>query len=263
MKSRSAAMFLFIIMMALAGIPANLGKTEAGERISVTLPGDVSIEFMPIPAGTFMMGTSEAAVIFPTGAPVSGKMLENDEVQHRATLTKSFCLGIYEVTQKQWRAVMGTNPSRFKGDRRPMEKVSWDDAVEFCRGASELTGRKFRLPTEAEWEYACRAGTTSAYNTGNNFVQANFGTHEVGSYSPNAWGLYDMHGNVWEWCSDWYGDYPTGSVSDPQGPENGSRRVLRGGSWVNLPRFCSSSSRGRHDPGARFDDFGFRVVLDQ
>jgi formylglycine-generating enzyme required for sulfatase activity len=162
---------------------------------------------------------------------------------------------------------MGTNPSQFKGDRRPVEQVSWNEAMEFCRKASELTGRKFRLPTEAEWEYACRAGTTTAYNTGSVLGpnQANYQSVEtrvVGSYSPNAWGFYEMHGNVWEWCSDWFGDYPNSSVSDPKGPGNGTYRVLRGGCWINDARLCRSAFRDWDAPGFRSSNVGFRVALD-
>jgi formylglycine-generating enzyme required for sulfatase activity len=185
------------------------------------------------------------------------------------------------VTQAQWRAVMGNNPSRFKEDRRPVESVSWEDATTFCRKASELTGRKLRLPTEAEWEYACRAGTTTEFNTGEiisaddqanyngNYPYGNDGkgvyreeTVEVGSFPGNAWGLHDMHGNVWEWCSDWYGQYDISNIIDPYGVANGSHRVLRGGSWRGIAWFCRSAYRISCDPGGRGDDIGFRVVLD-
>ncbi|MDR1612643.1 MAG: formylglycine-generating enzyme family protein [Planctomycetota bacterium] len=222
----------------------------------VDLIGNVSMGFASIPAGSFSMGS-----------PASEQGRHNDEVQHQVTITKPFYLGIYEVTQEQWKAVMGSDPSHFKGDKKPVEQVSWDDAAEFCRKASQMTGQKFRLPTEAEWEYACRAGTATAYNTGDTLTKdkANFGsgeTRDVGSYSPNAWWLYDMHGNVREWCSDWYGNYPTGAVSDPKGPENGIGRVLRGGSWNNNTEIFRSAFRYSSNPGTRNSSYGFRVVLD-
>ncbi|MDR1534859.1 MAG: formylglycine-generating enzyme family protein [Planctomycetota bacterium] len=246
-------------------------EVEKAVNVSeVELPGNVRMAFMLIRAGTFTMGS-----------PASEGGRGNDEIQHRVTLTKPFYLGIYEVTQKQWQAVMGTNPSRFKGDRRPVENVSWNDANEFCKKLLDLTSRKFRLPTEAEWEYACRAGTTTPFNTGATIStdQVNYNgdyvygngtkgvyrkqTTDVGSFLPNAWGLYDMHGNVWEWCSDWYGDYPKGAVSDPKGLGSGSNRVLRGGGWSYNPLNCRSATRTRNEPGNRDDGDGFRVVLDQ
>jgi formylglycine-generating enzyme required for sulfatase activity len=231
---------------AAAGIP----------NIEIALNDEISLAFIEIPSGTFLMGS-----------PASERERDTDEVQHQVTLTKPFYLGICEVTQEQWQAVMGTNPSKFKGGKRPVENVSWYEGGEFCRKASELTGRKLRLPTEAEWEYACRAGTTTAYNTGDTLPgdQANFAANEskdVGSSSPNSWGLYDMHGNVWEWCSDWYGGYPTSSVTDPQGPENGSFRVVRGGGWNNSATYCRSATRGKNIPGDRNNGDGFRLVMD-
>jgi formylglycine-generating enzyme required for sulfatase activity len=223
----------------------------------VELPGGILLEFQPIPAGTFMMGSPKDE---------SGR--EDDEIQHEVTISKPFYLGRYEVTQEQYQAVMGKNPRRFKGNRRSVENVSWEDAMAFCRKASELTGEKFRLPTEAEWEYACRAGTTTAFNTGTDLAkdQTNFdggGTVDVGSFRPNVWGLYDMHGNVWEWCSDWYGGYDVSKKNDPRGAAKGTDRVLRGGSWFNNAGRCRSASRGRNDPGSRRNRYGVRVVLDK
>ncbi len=163
-------------------------------------------------------------------------------------LTKGFHLGTFPVTQEQWQAIMGNNPSRFKGRKRPVETVSWDDCVEFCDRLGQRTGMRIRLPTEAEWEYACRAGTSTAYHFGNeleprlaNYAGSN--TSEVGSYPPNAWGLYDMHGNVSEWCQDWYGPYPQGDSRDPQGSNYGDSRLLRGGSWYSYPVKCRSARR--------------------
>jgi formylglycine-generating enzyme required for sulfatase activity len=241
-----------------------------GDVMVVDLPEDVQMEFTSIPAGSFMMGSL-----------ASERGRDWDEGQHQVTITKPFRLGVYEVTQEQWQAVMGSNPSYFKGNKKPVKKVSWDDANEFCRKLSNLTGGTFRLPTEAEWEYACRAGTTTAFNTGETIStdQANYNgnytygngrkgvdrerTTPVGSFKSNAWGLYDMHGNVWEWCSDWHGDYLKGSVSDPKGPGNGRNRVLRGGSWYNDPEYCRSAYRDGFAPGFRsLNYYGFRVALD-
>ena len=216
----------------------------------------IGMEFKLIPAGKFIMGERDQA--------------------HEVTLTKPFKMGVHEVTQAQYEQVMGVNPSKFKGADNPVETVSWKDAVEFCRKLSELPAEKeagnvYRLPTEAEWEYACRAGTTTKYSFGDD--ESEFGdyawhdenaddkTHPVGGKKPNAWGLYDMHGNVWEWCQDWYGDYPSGTVTDPMGATSSSRRVSRGGGWLNPAEGCRSAGRYGLGPSGRDYDFGFRVCL--
>jgi formylglycine-generating enzyme required for sulfatase activity len=223
------------------------------------------------------------------GSPVFEAKRRGHEIQHEVTITKPFYMGVHEVTQSQWRAVMGNNPSYFKGDDNPVEMVSWDDAMEFCRKLSSKSGRKVRLPTEAEWEYACRAGTATAYYSGDDpetlaqvgnvadaelkrvqpalitiFASDGYGitTAPVGRFRPNAWGLYDMHGNVFEWCSDWYGDYGLANIKDPQGVSSGTRRVVRGGSWSSSPRVCRSADRDGLAPGDRLVDIGFCVVLD-
>ena len=175
---------------------------------------------------------------------------------------------------------MGNNPSSFKGDDLPVENISWNDCQEFCRKCTQL-GLSVQLPMEAQWEYACRAGSTTAYSWGNslNGDMANcdgnypYGTKTrgnnlektapVASYMPNAWGLYDMHGNVWEWCQDWKADYPSGSVTDPTGPSSGSYRVNRGGGWSSLAGNCRSAGRNDYVPGYRLDCFGFRLVKGQ
>ena len=195
---------------------------------------------------------------------------------HQVTLTQPFELGVYEVTQEQYEAVMGKNPSKFKGPKNPVEQVSWDDVVEFCRQLSALpveqsSGYVYRLPTETEWEYACRAGTMTEYSFGDGNTQLkgdyawyreNSGktTLPVGVKKPNPWGLYDMHGNVNEWCQDWYGDYPSGSVTDPTGAASGSRRLHRGGSWSSSSGYCRSAIRGRDTPDGRSYYLGFRVL---
>jgi formylglycine-generating enzyme required for sulfatase activity len=179
---------------------------------------------------------------------------------------------------------MGTNPSHFdRGGSYPVDSVSWEDAVAFCAKVKERTGLELRLPTEAEWEYACRAGTTTAYYTGDTEAELaragcfagnsergikiwkwdrrRWEPRSVGWFEPNRWGLYDMHGNMWEWCADWYGKYPTGMVVDPLGPANGSLRVLRGGSWDSNAQYCRSANRVSFDPASPGLNVGFRCVL--
>jgi formylglycine-generating enzyme required for sulfatase activity len=183
-----------------------------------------------------------------------------------------------EVTQAQWRAVMGTDPSSFKGDNLPVEQVSWDDAVEFCRKLSSSSGLTVSLPTEAQWEYACRAGTTTPFHFGSTITpdQVNYDgeypygnaaegvyrekTTQVGSFPANAWGLRDTHGNVWEWCADWYASSLPGGT-DPTGPSSGSHRVVRGGSWYSHAQHCRAAFRLNGDPTAGRYTFGFRPVL--
>jgi len=191
---------------------------------------------------------------------------------HEVTLTKPWYMCKHEVMQEQYQQVMGVNPSHFKGVNLPVEQVSWDNATEFCKKLSEKTGMTIRLPTEAQWEFACRAGTTTTYYTGD--ADADLGraawydansrgkTHPVGQKAANAWGLHDMHGNVWEWCADWYEEYRPGAVVDPQGPGEGQYRVLRGGAWDGHPRGCRTSNRNGLDPDYRGCYFiGFRVVV--
>ena len=228
--------------------PTQSTSLKAGERKVETING-VEFAFRWCPAGTFTMGSPESEDGHYSG-----------EKQHQVTLTKGFWMMETEVTQKQWKAVMGSNPSDFKGDDLPVEKVSWDDCQEFCR----KTG--LQLPTEAQWEYACRAGSTGAY-AGNldemAWYNGDNGTHPVGTKKPNAWGIYDMHGNVWEWCQDWFGDYPSGSVTDPTGPSSDSYRVNRGGGWGGYARDCRSAYRDYDEPGYRGFSLGFRVLKGQ
>jgi uncharacterized protein (TIGR02996 family) len=230
--------------------------------------GEVALTFSFIGPGTFLMGS-----------PPSEQERSADETQHRVTLTRGFWLAVTPLTQAQWTAVLGSNPSHFKGADRPVEQVSWDDCQGFCRKLHERTGKTFRLPTEAQWEYACRAGTTTAFHNGCTISteQANYDgndtyglgkkgvyrqqTTPVGSFPANAWGLFDMHGNVWEWCSDSSGPYPQGDLRDHQSINNGDARVLRGGSWDSDPWFCRSAFRRRLAPGIRCFDVGCRLVL--
>jgi formylglycine-generating enzyme required for sulfatase activity len=214
----------------------------------------IGMEFVLIPAGEFLMGRSRRQV----------------------TITQPFYLGKYPVTQAQWTAVMGRNPSShtswFKDtSNQPVEQVSWDDVQEFIRKLNEREGgSKYRLPTAAEWEYAARAGSTTAYSFGDDPEQldeyawyiSNSGskTHSVGQKKPNAWGLYDMHGNVWEWVQDWHGKYPSEPMTDPQGPASGSYRVYRGGSWYDDAGDCRSAYRPGWPPGTRNGYLGFRLL---
>lgn len=232
--------------------------------VPVESSNSIGIKFVLIPPGEFIMGS-------PTNEP--GR--EGNEASHKVKLTQPFGLAVYEVTQEQYQQVMGNNPSRFKGPKNPVEMVSWDDAVEFCSRLSALPDEKasgyiYRLPTEAEWEYACRAGTTTKYSFGDNDAQlgdyawydlnSNKSSHPVGQKRANPWGLYDMHGNVWEWCHDWYGDYPGGAVEDPTGLPSGTKRAYRGGCWGYFSVGCRSALRTMNTPDYRLSDHGFRVV---
>jgi len=238
---------------------------------TVDLGGGVKLELVLIPAGEFLMGS-----------PGTEDERDGDEgPQHRVRITNPFYIGKHEITQEQWERVMGSNPSHFKGAENPVEQVSWSDCQEFAKKLSaKFDGLTFALPTEAEWEYACRAGTGTPFHTGETIAtdQANYGgnytygggrkgvwrkkTAPVGSFRPNAFGLFDVHGNVWEWCQDWYADnYPAGAQTDPTGPARGEYRVLRGGSWFSRPRFCRSATRRGVGPSNRRDSRGCRLVL--
>jgi formylglycine-generating enzyme required for sulfatase activity len=185
-------------------------------------------------------------------------------------MSKAFWMAKTEVTQAQWRAVMGSNPSNFNGGDLPVENVSWDDAKEFIKKVNDSSvipeGWKVALPTEAQWEYACRAGDKGSFSGGTieqvAWYDGNSGskTHPVGTKKPNAWGLHDMHGNVWEWCADWYGDKLSGGTN-PSGPSSGVLRVFRGGSWLLNAAGCRSANRVRYSPDYRINYLGFRPAL--
>ena len=237
---------------------APIATTGGGTNRSIP---DLGLALIWIGPGTFQMGTASGGD-------------DDERPATQVAISAGYWLGQTEVTQAQWQTVMGGNPSKFKGDNRPVEQVSWGDAMDFCRkltererGAGRLSGDlAYTLPTEAQWEYACRAGTLGDYagsldalgwyagNSGNQ-------THPAGQKQANAWGLFDMHGNVWEWCADWYGDYPGGSVSDPTGKASGTDRVYRGGSWGNGAVSCRSVDRYGSGPAGRWDLLGFRIAL--
>jgi formylglycine-generating enzyme required for sulfatase activity len=265
---RSLSFFsVFLVLFQLLAL-LHPARAQAPKEIT----NSIGTKLVLVPKGTFAMGFLE-----------SDKDGYKGESQHKVTISNDYYLGVYEVTQSEYQQVMTTNPSYFQGEKikgdsspHPVEQVSWNDAVEFCKRLSELpeekkAGRVYRLPTEAEWEYACRAGSKTAYSFGESSQSlgdyawfngnGNFQTHPVGQKKPNAWGLYDMHGNVFEWCSDRLGEYPKGAVSDPAGPEEGSYRVGRGGGWRYGAAYCRSAGRNGYGPSARNDDCGFRVAL--
>jgi len=243
-------------------------------KLSVPLDDKLSMEFVLIPAGKFMMGS-----------PETDKLSYLDEYpQHEVTLTKAFYIGVYEVTQEQYDAIMGRDDSPTKGPTHPVEKVPWLDCLEFCRKLSQQTGCAVRLPTEAEWEYACRAGTTTRWSFGDDesklddyaWTRENSGhhSHPVGQKKPNPWGLYDMHGNVNEWCQDRRAivdHYKSGPVTDPQpvagDTQRGGMRLMRGGSWMYPGQMSRSTARGFEAGGSRapsdwYSSYGFRVVME-
>ena len=239
-------------------------------RRTVALAKSVDMTFAWIPPGPFLMGS-----------PPEEPERYEDETLHEVTLPQGFYLGIHAVSQAQWQGVMGDNPSRFKGKNRPVEMVSWEDCREFLTSLSQRSGKCYRLPSEAEWEYACRAGTTTPFHFGETIStdQANYDgnypynkgvkeeyrrrTTAVGSFPPNAWGLFDMHGNVWEWCQDVYKPYEDLNTKNTLGTENidESARVLRGGSWNNNARYCRAAYRHWDAPADRNNNNGFRVAF--
>jgi formylglycine-generating enzyme required for sulfatase activity len=271
-KAIKAFLALFFLILTVSGALA--AETTKKPEIK-TVENSIGMTFVYIKPGTFMMGS-------PAGEPGRGR--DSDETLHQVTLTHGFYMQTTEVTQGQWRSVTGSDISYFKncGDDCPVEQVSWNDAQEFIRRLNKKEGgSRYRLPTEAEWEYAARAGTTTPFNTGTGNClstdQANYNgsypisgcskgedrqtTVKTGSFSPNAWGLYDMHGNVFEWCQDWYGDYPSGSITDPDGPTSGSSRVSRGCAWMNSSsRLCRSAYRNFLTATNR-SGLGFRLVM--
>lgn len=267
--------------------------TRCGE-LCIDLGSGIALKLVPIHSGTFIMG----------GEDTQRANEPQERPQHQVTISRDFYIGKYLVTQEQYERLIGINPSHVKGKRNPVETVSRKDSMEFCRKLSEICGKKCRLPTEAEWEYACRAGTTTKYSFGNetfeqrkpgddrplisggfygNIVEvmsdyawydrnlgrtANYDplddskTIPVGQKKPNPWGLYDMHGNVWEWCLDWYGIYPSTPVTDPVGPSDGAVLISRGGAWCSSAKECRSASRGYNSFDSGGESGGFRVLME-
>lgn len=227
---------------------------KAGERKVIKVNG-LEFAFRWCPPGKFAMGS-----------PEDEDHRSSDERQHDVTLTKGFWMMETEVTQEQWKMVMENNPSHFEGDDLPVETVTFDSCQSFCEKCSQL-GLPVQLPTEAQWEYACRAGTTGAYAGDLDemawYDKDNWGgnTHQGGKKTPNAWGLYDMHGNVREWCTDWYGDYPYGSVKDPVGSSTSTYHIYRGGSWDDPDYRCRSAHREDIYPTSANSEIGFRCII--
>lgn len=234
-------------------------------RTTLMLPSNMPITFAYCPPGSFLMGSSHA------------RAYETEKPARFVAIGRPLHVGIYPVTQEQWQAVMGNNPSRFPGSRRPIERVTWHDATAFCEQAAKLTGRPLRLPTEAEWEYFGRSGTIGEYHYGDEPVIERMNcihsmvepqTTLVGSYPPTPWGLFDTHGNVLEWCQDWYDAefYATGSAADPVCEHPGAepdnpRRCCRGGSWRYNAAGCRSALRNSRTPNTAEEHIGFRVVF--
>jgi formylglycine-generating enzyme required for sulfatase activity len=244
---------LFLVTIAILTIASSLTTEAAAQDKKFTSPS-IGAEFVLIPGGTFMMG---------------------DAVLHQVVISKPYYMQVTEVTQGQWRKVMGSNPSLFNacGDDCPVENVSWVDVQEFIRRLNQKEGaNKYRLPTEAEWEFACRAD--SALKGAPGAKENKFGdhawydansdrkTHPVAGKKPNAWGLYDMHGNILEWCQDWHDDYPEGKVIDPKGASSGQHKVLRGGAWLGSPATLQCTFRSEDYAVVRSNDIGFRLVSD-
>jgi formylglycine-generating enzyme required for sulfatase activity len=290
-KSLSHVCLAVVCIYAMAAFAAEFaqGQEALSEPSLPTLTNSIGMKLVQIPAGRFSMGS-----------PTSEVGSEEDETLHKVELTRAYYLATTEVTEHQWALVMepaftteevderDPNSGRFirkvekqipnprLGSQLPITNISWDQAVEFCQRLGQLPeekkeGRNYRLPTEAEWEHACRAGTASAYSFGDDankllnhawfLKNSKYHKHPVSEKKPNAWGFYDMHGNVWEWCSDRYGKYPDELVTDPQGPAAGSNRVFRGGSWNLEARYCRSGVRGWNDSSFSNDNVGFRVAL--
>ncbi|MGD9233012.1 MAG: formylglycine-generating enzyme family protein [Desulfobacterales bacterium] len=268
-KNVSTTWFIFIAVISLISFPVSIYGFEKTDT------NTLGMTFVLIPSGTFTMGS-------PTNEPHRG----SSEVRHQVTISKPFYMQATEVTVKQWHSIMGRRMMVFQqgADNMPVTRVSWFDCMKFIKRLNKLGQGKYRLPTEAEWEYAARAGTSTAYSWGNtiNCEKAMYGNNSlkddvcqlyyrsiglqidqpapVKTYNPNPWGLYDMHGNVWEWCMDWYGDYKKNTVIDPTGPKSGNMRIRRGGSWFKYGYSCRSANRSFGHPATRYKTTGFRLV---
>lgn len=256
----------FILLLVYITVGSTIAKPP--ENIVVKLSENIDLEMIYIPPGEFYMGS-----------PAEEWKRQGDEGPVRKVkISKGFYLGKYEITQQQWEWIMKESPSVFQGfedsDQRPVDRVSWEDCQLFIQRINALEKGTFRLPTEAEWEYACRAGSTERFPWGVDstyrglfehawfFSRSEGKSHPVGTKKPNAWGLYDMHGNVWEWVSDWVGPYSNQMQTDPAGPESGEKKVIRGGSWFNEPEALRCANRNAHIVQSRQTNNGLRVVLE-
>ena len=258
---------LITCTLAIAHTPVsedNPNATSASSPQVYTFEANgVTFEMVRVEGGTFTMGAT---------AEQGDDVYADEMPAHEVTLS-SYCIGKTEVTQALWQAVMGVNPSGFKGANLPVEQVSWNDCQEFIAKLNALTGKAFRLPTEAEWEFAARGGNNSrgykysGSNTLSNVAwyddNSSSKTHPVATKAPNELGIYDMTGNVWEWCNDWFSDsyYTSASQTNPTGPDSGSLRVCRGGSWISPARYCRVSYRSCDYPASRNDHLGLRLAL--
>lgn len=274
--SKSALILTCLVLALMLGLGSTAAPSPARAEAPARLGNSLGMEFVLIPAGSFIMGS-------PADEPGRGA----DEVRHQVTISKPFYLQTTEVTLKQWRSLMGRRMfGRRKGPAdMPVTKISFFEVQDYIDKLNQKGEGVYRLPTEAEWEYACRAGTQTAYAFGPTITcdQVMFGNNplkddqcvagfekrprcqpgqpaRVASFPPNAWGLYDMHGNVWEWCSDWYGPYTNAAVGDPQGAADGTHRVRRGGSWYTGPTASRSANRNFANPAALYQTLGFRLV---
>jgi formylglycine-generating enzyme required for sulfatase activity len=258
---------LFLSVLICSVMAYRPAEYVAPNEIRAVYTNNFGMEFIWIPPGEFFMGSpSNENEREPEGC---------DETLHRVTLSRGFYMGKNLVTQEQWRAVMGDNPSEFKGETHlPVEFVNWEDCQRFISKLRLCDGTPYRLPTEAEWEYSCRAGTVTRYHFGDSITphQANFADFEnranstwrtspVGAFAPNSWGLNDMHGNLWQWCHDWFGDYPRTAVIDPKGPQLGIQRIQRGGSWDRDATCSRSAMRRPVPPGLSSASGGCRVCF--
>lgn len=260
-------------------VETNTYTTERTATITISgseITTKINVKQQPLPA--VIKNLMDNMVYVVSGTFTMGGTSVNDKPSHKVTLSSDYYISKYEVTQEEWEAVMGNNPSSYKGSKRPVERVSWNDCQEFIRKLNAMTGKSFRLPTEAEWEYAARGGYKSkgykyagsnvinsvswyvenSYNKGSN--HPDYATHEVGKKSPNELGLYDMSGNVREWCQDWYGNYSSGNQKDPKGPSYGTKRVIRGGSWLSPDSFSLITYRDSSEPDSNGGSFGLRLV---
>jgi formylglycine-generating enzyme required for sulfatase activity len=266
-----------VILLVMAAISLNAGCRPAGSAgVAAPVTAVAGAPSVPVAAAGPVVNSIGMLLApvrpgeFVMGSPAEEEGHDSDETQHKVRITKPFLLGVYLVTQREYMAVVGSNPSYFRGDDDlPVDSVSWDDAVAFCRKLSAMEGKTYRLPTEAEWEYACRAGTTGPYAGDGNIDDIGWSwensgdiTHPVGMLQPNDWGFYDMQGDLWEWCADWYGPYPPGDAVDPTGPASGTTRVLRGGTIEYDPQYCRSAFRNYYPPDTQLYYIGFRVALD-